>query len=258
MIRRAHVIGMGRLGRHLANRLEAIGITVHRWNRSPQSDAQPWADWAPGDADAVFLCVADDALQEVARQVTDRIAPTTWCIHHGGSVSKSVMGPRTRNAVLWPPMTFQPDEAPDWATLPMAVDADDPEFSTWARRLAPACFDVSESQRRHLHLGAVLLGNLTAAWIGTVQQHLGGLDLDPRLLSPLVEASVTKALDGEALDSVTGPAARNDRATLLAQQDLLSTSDPHLRELHALLTHRILTHHGHDPLPPLQAAPRRD
>ena len=155
-------------------------------------------------------------------------------------------------------MTFQSTAAPDWQTMPMAVDAADASFQSWARTLAPGAFEVTDLQRQHLHLGAVLLGNLTAAWIGTVEAHLRNMDLTPELLTPLVEASVSKALEGNALDTVTGPAARNDRDTLNAQQSLLADADPDVADLHQRLTQRILTHHGHDPLPPLQAAPRRD
>ena len=40
MIHCAHVIGMGRLGRHLAQRLEDIGVQVQRWNRTSGAEAQ--------------------------------------------------------------------------------------------------------------------------------------------------------------------------------------------------------------------------
>ena len=258
MIRNAHVIGMGRLGRHLADRLDALGVVTTRWNRSPQSDTQLLTNWEADDVDAVFLAVSDDALGNIADTVAPQLSDATWLVHHAGSVPKSILGERERNAVLWPPMTFQSTAAPDWQTMPMAVDAADASFQTWARTLAPSAFEVTDLQRQHLHLGAVLLGNLTAAWIGTVEAHLRNMGLTPELLTPLVEASVSKALEGNALDTVTGPAARNDRDTLTAQQSLLANADPDVADLHQRLTQRILTHHGHDPLPPLQAAPRRD
>ena len=258
MIRCAHVIGMGRLGRHLADRLDAIGVATTRWNRSAAPEARSLADWNGESADAIFLAVSDDALSGVAAHISDGLSDATWLIHHAGTAPKSILGERVRNAVLWPPMTFQGGTAPDWATLPMAVDAAEAEFRLWARQLAPGAFDVTGLQRQHLHLGAVLLGNLTAAWIGTVELHLKDMGLAPETLSPLVEASVAKALQGNALDTVTGPAARNDRDTLSAQQSLLADADPDVADLHQRLTHRILKHHGHEPLSSLQAAPRRD
>lgn len=255
MIQRAHVIGMGRLGRHFAARLETVGVQVTRWNRTPAAGAHPLSDFAIGKADAVLFTVSDDALSEVVAALLPALPADTWLIHHAGSVPTSVLGDRPNRAVFWPPMTFQSDAPPNWSALPLAVECGDERLRQWARCLTPACFDVTEEQRRHLHLGAVLMGNLTAAWIGTVQEHLNTLGLDANILSPLAEASLNVALQSQALDTVTGPASRNDRDTLLAQRQLLQGADPDLLDLHDRLTRRILLHHGHDPLPPFQAAP---
>lgn len=258
----AHVIGMGRLGRHLALRLESLGIEVQRWNRTPTEGVPSLADWtAEGQPDAVFLTVSDDAIQPVANSIRHSLDSSTWLIHHAGSVPKDKLGlTHAPTAVLWPPMTFQTDVTPDWSTLPLVVDTEHPAIRDWARNLTPNCTDVQGDQRAELHLAAVLMGNLTAGWIGMVQQHLQDRGLDAGALAPLVQSSVVKALDGLALNHVTGPAARNDRDTLTQQADLLGTHDHRgdLTQIHHLLTNRILTHHGHDPLPPLQATPRRD
>ena len=259
---RAHVIGMGRLGRHLALRLEDLGIAVQRWNRTPTRGIPSLADWtARTRPEAVFLTVSDDAIQTVANSIRPGLDPGTWLVHHAGSVPKNKLGPtHAPTAVLWPPMTFQNDVSPDWSTLPLIVDTEHPAIRDWARNLTPNCTDVQGEQRAELHLAAVLMDNLTAGWLGMVQQHLHDRGLDAGALSPLVQSSVLKALDGLALNHVTGPAARNDRKTLIRQANLLETQDElgDLTQIHHILTNRILTHHGHDPLPPLQGTPHRD
>lgn len=259
---RAHVIGMGRLGTHLAQRLEELDIEVIRWNRTPMDGTRALSEWTPDDRpEAVFLTVSDDALAALTALLSGRLDPDTWLVHHAGSVSRDVLGAAgCQTAVLWPPMTFQQSGAPDWSTLPLVVDTDHAPLRAWARKLTPNCTDVEGDQRRELHLAAVLLGNLTAGWIGTVQEHLRQRGLDAGALTPLVLASVRKALDSVALDTVTGPAARNDRATLLHQSDLLDAHDTlgDLAAIHRILTNRILTHHGHDPLPPFQTEARRN
>ena len=259
---RAHVIGMGRLGAHLAERLDTLGIDVVRWNRSPIDGAQPLSEWTPNDRpDAVFLSVSDDAIAHMTTMLSGRLGTDTWLIHHAGSVSRDVLSAAgCKTAVLWPPMTFQQSGSPNWSSLPLVVDTDHAPIRTWARALTPNCTDVRGDQRKELHLAAVLLGNLTAGWIGAVQEHLRRRGLDAKALSPLVSASVQKALESVALDTVTGPAARNDKATLLLQSDMLDAHDTmgDLAAIHRILTNRILIHHGHDPLPPLQAEARRN
>lgn len=258
----AHVIGMGRLGHHLALRLEDLGIAVQRWNRTPTEGIPSLAEWtAKTQPDAVFLTVSDDAIQPVANSIRHGLNSSTWLIHHAGSVPKDTLGPtQAPTAVLWPPMTFQTDVTPDWSMLPLIVDTEHSAIRNWARNLTPNCTDVQGDERSELHLAAVLMGNLTAGWLGMVQQHLHDRGLDARALSPLVQSSVLRALDGLALNHVTGPAARNDRETLTRQADFLETHDSRgdLTQIHHILTNRILTHHGHDPLPPLQGTPQRD
>ena len=262
MMAKAHVIGMGRLGQHLSVRLAALGVVVTRFNRTPHPGALPLSNWKPEEGlDAVFLTVSDGAISEVAQSLVDTLPKTSCLIHHAGSVARDILPwPKSQTGVLWPPMTFLPDEAPDWPTLPMAVDSEHHRIQDWAHCIAPRSFAVNEAQRKHLHLGAVMLGNLTAAWIGTVAQHLQQMHLDPSILSPLVQASVDKALQGNALDTVTGPAARNDRTTLTAQAELLQSPEiqPQLALLHHHLTQSILAHHGHLPLPPFQTETRQD
>lgn len=260
MIASAHVIGMGRLGRHLALRLEHLGITVYRWNRSSCPGARTMDQWDGAEpVDAVFLAVPDDALAELAVTVAPTLDAGTLLAHHAGSVPLDVLPVAHEDrAVLWPPMTFIADRTPDWEGLPMAVESGHPDWLEFARRLAPGSFPISAGDRQTLHLGAVLAGNLSAAWIGLVEQFLHTHSLPISSLKPLIEESVGNALKGSALKTLSGPATRGDRATLDQQVRTLARTLPIDRDLvllHRILTDRILREHGHPPLPPIQTAP---
>lgn len=260
MIHSAHVIGMGRLGRHLANRLEALDISVTRWSRTAGPGTASMEGWhSAADADAAFLAVPDGAIAEVAAQAAKQLSPETLMVHHAGAVPLSVLPVKEDwRAVMWPPMTFGTDNIPDWNTLPMGVESTHPRWREWAKKIAPNAFELTAENRPKLHLGAVLSGNLTAAWIGAVEALLKAHDLPISVLSPLIEESVNKALNGNALKSVSGPATRNDRATLEQQVTALHNAGgehPELGQLHRILTNLILQHHGHPPLPPIQTTP---
>ena len=218
-------------------------------------------DWTGNAAaDAIFLAVPDDALPTVAAKVAEGLPESTLLVHHAGAVPSDVL-PVTEHqrSVMWPPMTFGHGTSPNWNTLPLGVEANRPEILEWAAQLAPRSFPLTSDSRRALHLCAVLAGNLTAAWIGMVEEYLGQSELDIAILEPLIVESVHKALEGNALSTVSGPASRNDRHTLDAQVKALRTSNgnsPELAALHRILTNRILQAHGHPELPPIQAAPR--
>lgn len=258
MIQSAHVIGQGRLGHHWADRLEELGIRTHRWGRTPSENVRDIRHWeASLQTDAVFIAVPDGAISEVAERIAPGLQPGTLLAHHAGAVPLDTLPvPSSDRAVMWPPMTFISGQTPDWSAMPIAVESANPVWLHWAQQLSPKAFSLTSESRRALHVGAVLAGNLTAAWLGTVEGYLETHHLSLDMLAPLVEESVSNALKGKALNTVSGPASRNDRTTLKQQTDVLS--DPaqgqtELATLHRILTNRILHQHGHDPLPPFQA-----
>lgn len=259
MIARAHVIGMGRLGRPLADRLESMNIAVERWGRQDSGGVRGLSHWPERQTgDAVFLALPDDSIEQVANRLKATLSPDAVLVHHAGAVPLDVLPVENhRRAVMWPPMTFGTERAPDWNALPMGVETDHEPLFQWAQELAPHAFRLTAESRPQLHLGAVLGGNLTAAWIGAVEMYLKAHALPGAVLRPLIEASVSKALTGNALDTVSGPASRNDRTTLDQQVKALGSSGanpPDFAEIHRLLTNLILSHHGHPTLPPIQAA----
>lgn len=254
MINRAHVIGMGRLGRHWADRLSALNVTVHRWSRTAQDGVRSMSEWSHAEpADAVFIAVPDDAIASVAESILPHLPGSTALVHHAGSVPLEALPVEPeRRAVMWPPMTFTAGSSPDWNTLPLGIEAADPQWMQLGLRMTPQAFALTATSRPALHLGAVLAGNLTAAWLGVVESYLEQHGLPLSALAPLVEESVKRALEGGALDTVSGPASRNDADTLQRQAaalNCLSHPDQDLTSIHTLLTNRILAQHGHPPLP---------
>lgn len=263
MIASAHVIGMGRLGRHLALRLETLGVEVKRWSRTATNGGRSMEDWKEATpTDACFLAVPDEAIEQVANSIADSLPSHALMVHHAGAVPLDVLPvPSSRRAVMWPPMTFGPLGDPDWDTLPMGVETEHEPCFEWSKKLAPNAFRLTAISRPKLHLGAVLAGNLTAAWIGAVEHFLKQHQLPFSSLEPLIQESVNNALKGSALKTVSGPASRNDQSTLNQQVKALnsgSSNRPEFAELHRLLTNLILKEHGHPELPPVQTTPGRN
>ena len=254
MIGSAHVIGMGRLGRHWADRLSTLNVDVHRWSRSAAEGVRTMDEWSTAeDADIVFIAVPDDAIATVAERIAPHLQGNTALVHHAGSVAVEALPVEAaRRAVMWPPMTFSAGSSPDWDNLPLGIEATEPRWMELGRRIAPQAFALTASSRPALHLGAVLAGNLTAAWLGVVESYLEQHGLPLSTLTPLIRESVGKALEGKALTTVSGPASRNDAETLSRQVEALghgAQRDQDLKLIHTLLTNRILTHHGYPRLP---------
>ncbi len=260
MIESAHVIGMGRLGRHWADRLESLDISVDRWSRHASAGVRAMENWPKAEpAQAIFLAVPDREIASVADQVLSKASTDALLVHHAGAVSIDVLPVEAdRRVVMWPPMTFIRESAPDWASMPLGVESTQTEWLALARKIAPHAFSLTAESRPILHMGAVLAGNLSASWLGIVESFLDQHELPLAVLRPLVIESVKLALEGRALDTVSGPASRNDTETLKRQCSRLEGGDADLALLHRILTNRILHHHGHNGLPSIQATPRRD
>ncbi len=242
MIERVAIIGWGRLARHLAARLQQVDIEVVSVHTRSNANLHT----VPAGVDALMVAVSDDAIAAVAAALpSGPDAPRR--IHHAGSVPLSHLGEDlARAGVIWPPQTFaDTEQAFDWDAVPIAVQSDDPAIVALAKKLSPRAFELSEPKRIALHLGAVLAGNLTAAWLGQVAAYCKAHDLPFDALHPLVHQSIAAALVDGA--KPTGPAARNDRAVLTAQRAKLSAT-PELQRIYASLTDAILAQHGHAPL----------
>ena len=68
------------------------------------------------------------------------------------------------------------------------------------------------------------------------QAQLQQNNLDWNMLKPLIEETVAKLDDLSAFDAQTGPARRNDHATILTHQTLLAEED---QNMYNLLTNSI-------------------
>lgn len=239
MIERVAIIGWGRLARHLAARLEKVDIEVVSVHTRSNANLHT----VPADVDALMVAVSDDAIAAVA----DALPAEPRRIHHAGSVPLSHLGDDlARAGVIWPPQTFaDTEQAFDWDAVPIAVQSDDSAIIALAKKLSSRAFELSEPKRIALHLGAVLAGNLTAAWLGQVAAYCKASDLPFDALHPLIHQSIATALVDGA--KPTGPAARNDRVVLTAQHEKLA-STPELQRIYDSLTDAILAQHGHAPL----------
>lgn len=79
----------------------------------------------------------------------------------------------------------------------------------------------SSPDRQKYHLAAVFVNNFVNHLIHEAQEQLLHNGLNWELLKPLLEETIDKLGDYSAFDAQTGPAKRNDQATLNTHQALL-------------------------------------
>jgi predicted short-subunit dehydrogenase-like oxidoreductase (DUF2520 family) len=213
MFSRIEVIGRGRVGTPVAERLAARGILT-----------------TGGPADLVLLCVPDRAIAEVAR----RIAPGPWVAHVSGATPLAALGPHRHRFGMHPLQTFtrargaeQLDGA--WAAV-TAEEADAAMRGRWvAEQLGLRPFDLAEDRRVLYHAGAVIASNFLVTLYRAAARAVRAAGAPPEALVPLMRRTIENGFD------LTGPIARGDWATVDAHRAALRDALPDLEPLYQAL-----------------------
>lgn len=210
---------------------------------------------SPPLADLYLLAVPDAAVPPLLASVAWPAG--TLVAHLAGALPLAVFAaaPQVRGGVLYPLQTFSPGRAIDWPSVPLFVEAADPEGAATllvvGQSLSHRVAVLDSAQRLRLHLGAVFASNFTNHVLGIAHTLLAEAGLDFALLAPLVHETVAKALAAHPTPFAvqTGPAARHDAPTLAAHTEALA-AHPAWQALYSALSQSIQAAAG-----PLKAYP---
>ncbi len=224
------LMGMGRLARSLAPRLEEAGHRVVPWRRG---DPQPRVELC-------WITASDSAIAELAAW----LEPGPTVLHASGGLDHEVLRPHRPAGSLHPLQSFPGPELaqPSLHGVPAAVSGD-PQAVAMAEALARSLgmrpFAVT-GDRRLYHAACVVAGNFGTVLLTEAARMLAsaGVTEDPAaLLLPLLEASIHNAAR-QGPEALTGPAARGDEATIQAHIEAIARQHPELLPLYRALTAR--------------------
>ena len=249
------IIGTGNLAFNLAPALEQAGFVVNRIygrnaqaarelaGRLYQAAIQPSLDFSDSPSNLFILAIADDAIEEVSREL---ILPDKAVVAHtSGSKSLSVLGytASPNIGVLYPLQTFSKVKKTGFKDVPILIEGDNKYtrkiLTTVAARLSRQVLTADSRQRRLIHLAAVMAANFTNALLHQANQVLqqAGSDLD--ILAPLMAETLQKSFTLGPQQAQTGPAVRGDLQVLETHLEMLA-GKPQLQETYRLLSQYIL------------------
>ncbi|GAB3229790.1 DUF2520 domain-containing protein [Hymenobacter seoulensis] len=231
------IIGAGRVAQHLVPALALAGHQiVHVWSRTlasaqvvtatlPETSIGTDLQALPS-ADIYLLAIPDAAVPEIVKEA--RFAAGAVVAHTAGALPLSVFAarPELTGGVLYPLQTFSPGRIIQWATVPFCVEAASTtaEHMLWA--LATSLSEdvrlVNSAQRLQLHVAAVWACNFTNHLLGISHALLQEARLPWELLHPLIRETLDKALSQPPFTAQTGPAVRQDTATLTRHEAALA------------------------------------
>ncbi len=194
------------------------------------------------EADLYIIAVSDDAIADVSSQLPfkDRLV-----VHTSGGVSLNALDNNNRKGVFYPLQTFTKNKAVDFKTIPICLESENATdfqlLDKVAKAISEKVFTINSEQRKALHVAAVFVNNFTnhLYQIGSeiCQEHQVPFDI----LKPLIAETAQKIMTISPSEAQTGPAKRNDIATIEVHEAFLSNENYQI--IYKILTQSI-QHNG--------------
>jgi predicted short-subunit dehydrogenase-like oxidoreductase (DUF2520 family) len=248
-------IGAGNVAESLATGLAACGhriVSVSSRNglNAKALASATGAEWRddltlPGKCDVVIISVTDSAVAQVASALV--VPEGTVIAHTAGSVPLEALGRKSGAGVFYPLQTFTKGFPPDLKKVPFFIEATDKRtlgiLKQMGETIGAGAWECDSKSRKQLHVAAVFTNNFSNYMMTTGESIASAAGIDPRLLRPLMEETVRKALRTGPEAAQTGPAVRHDAGTVESHIDLLSFS-PQYRKLYRLVSRMIAGHYS--------------
>jgi predicted short-subunit dehydrogenase-like oxidoreductase (DUF2520 family) len=240
------LVGPGRLGLRLADRLVACGlrcVAVRGHHPVPvERRAAVSAAWDTWDEPAawrlpavVFVCVPDHAVAEVARCLARRHdLEGVSVLHTSGLLTADALAPARESGAevaSWHPLqSFPlPDLRPTtWDGVPCAVEGDPAAVEVGfevATTLGLRPWRIRPPDKPLYHAAAAVAANLTYLLVASARALFTAAGLpstdDPHPLAPLLATVIGTALANPGLTGLTGPLARGDQETVARHLEVL-------------------------------------
>ena len=214
------IVGRGRLGRALADRLREAGVSV-------QGPLGRGADGA--GADVVLLCVPDGEIALAAA----RVAPGRLVGHCSGATTLEPLA--GHEAFSLHPLMTVPEHGATFAGATAAVAGSTPRAldaaRTLAERLGLRPVEVVDADRAAYHAAASIASNFLVTLEGAAEELAATAGVDRAALVPLVRAAVENWAAAGAERALTGPIARGDEDTVARQRGAVAERTPELLPL---------------------------
>jgi len=240
------IIGAGGVGQALAKRLTVTGHTVYLVHRPHQVVEGPfslltkWQALPWESLYAILLCVRDQQIAPLAREIQHTIGIHIPIAHTAGSVDIEVLSGFTRRGVVYPLQTFSPGMAINWGKFPVFWEGDELFFdiATALTGTAEKVHYADSTERLRLHIGAVFVANFTNA-MASIAEKIVAPKWNWQVYLPLLEAVVGKLHILSPDKAQTGPARRGDEETIQKHLSYLQAYWPDLATLYETLSRYI-------------------
>ncbi|MFV8369425.1 Rossmann-like and DUF2520 domain-containing protein [Flavobacterium sp. LB2R40] len=190
------------------------------------------------EADVYIIAVSDDAIAEISSKLPFK---NRLVVHTSGSVALNALDENNRKGVFYPLQSFTKKKEIDFKTIPICLESENATdyqlLDKVAKTIAEKVFAINSEQRKAIHVAAVFVNNFTNHMYQIAQEICQENQVPFEILKPLIAETATKIMILSPEEAQTGPAKRNDTATIQAHEGFLSKEN-HLN-IYKILTQSI-------------------
>jgi predicted short-subunit dehydrogenase-like oxidoreductase (DUF2520 family) len=245
------IIGAGNVGTHLIKRFQDSGVKIHQvFTRHIEKNSN-WGNLnitenildLDKNADVYILSVSDSAIEGLAKELS-QILDNQLIVHTSGTIPSTVFAPYfERYGVFYPLQTFSKKREPNWAEIPICIDAANVTDMTLLQEIAlhasPKSYLINDEQRAKIHVAAVFVNNFVNHMYHIGEEILQHEQLAFDILKPLIRETASKIEVNPPSSMQTGPARRGDQITIDKHVSYLSQF-PDFQKIYELMTKNIL------------------
>lgn len=199
-------------------------------------------------ADLYLICVRDDAIALVAKQLNEiSISNKAIVAHTSGTKSSELLSGYDHYGVLYPLQTLRKEDPISFRDVPLMITGNNTRtehlLTSIAKKISNRVTICADAYRSKLHLPAVVVNNFVNHLYHKAFEYCEKQRVDFSLLMPLIYETVRKLNAGtDPADMQTGPAKRDDQLTIQKHIKILQqlNMDP---ELYKALTKSIIETH---------------
>ncbi len=242
------IIGSGNVAWAIGKRLQSKKCNIHEvYSRNTETGKDLSKELNADFIDNVkemdplveifIVAVNDDAIKSIARKIPNT---RSLIIHCSGSTPLSAL-PQMNRAVIWPLRSIAKGQRMTWKDLNMVMEADTDLASIKAldliQTLGSKAVRMDSKERKTAHLVAVILNNFSNHLLHMADVLCDERGMDRRIFQDLM--AHTLQYSGPAIDSQTGPAAREDMKVMERQMRLLN-KHPHFKDVYQVISESIM------------------
>lgn len=231
------IIGQGNVSYHYNKIMTNKGFDVKVVSsRLPLNDKDK-------DRDLIVIAVKDEAIKEVCMNIKHT---NSILVHTSGYVDTLCLKDVAENyGSLYPLQSLKKEKDIDFNTVPLCTFGNNKQteerLNIFAKKLSSIHYNLTDEQRKCLHLAAVFCNNFPNHLFGIAKRILDKSNIPFSTLFPLIDTTIERAKQGDPFSFQTGPAIRGEKTIMNEHKERLNVRE---KEIYDVLSNDIMKEHN--------------